>query len=282
LRLTEQGEVLADRYDDPEIAHRHLEQLVGSSILAAGAPGGEPSPSWLERMDCMADKALKHYRQLVELDGFVEFFRNATPISEIEQLPIGSRPSRRKPGGGLADLRAIPWVFSWTQSRCLLPAWFGLGASLEQWNDDAEIFSHLREMYQQWPFFRGMIDNAELALAKSDLGVSQSYAALAKDLPNGTVIASMIQDEYMRSVNAVCKITGQDSMLDGTPWLKESIRVRNYFVDPLNLIQIELMRRHQLSANGDGENVTDTEVEEKRHLMRLSINGIAAGMRTSG
>ena len=282
LRLTEQGEVLADRYDDPEIAHRHLEQVVGSSLLAAGTPGGAPESAWLQRMEEMSEKALGHYRQLVELEGFVDFFRRATPISEIEQLPIGSRPSRRKPGGGLSDLRAIPWVFSWTQSRCLLPAWFGLGASLEQWSGDPVALQQLQEMYQRWPFFRGMIDNAELALAKSDQGVSQLYATLAESLPEGATIGKMIQEEYKSSANAICTITRQKEMLDGTPWLKESIRVRNYFVDPLNLIQIELMRRQQSIASDEKSQLSEAEQEEQRHLMRLSINGIAAGMRTSG
>ena len=137
-------------------------------------------------------------------------------------------------------------------------------------------------MYQHWPFFRGMIDNAELALVKSDQGVSQLYAALAEDVQNGAVIGSMIQEEYARSVVAVCKITKQKELLDGTPWLKESIRVRNYFVDPLNLIQIELMRRQQALFSDSGTQLSDSEQEEQRHLMRLSINGIAAGMRTSG
>ncbi len=131
LRLTEQGEVLADRYDDPDIAHRHLEQVVGSSLLAAGNPSPPPADGWEQLMQQMSSQALRHYRDLVEQPGFVEFFRTVTPISEIEQLPIGSRPSRRKPGGGLADLRAIPWVFSWTQSRCLIPAWYGLGTAMQ-------------------------------------------------------------------------------------------------------------------------------------------------------
>ena len=282
LRLTEQGEVLADRYDDPEIAHRHLEQVVGSSLLAAGAPRGEPSVRWQELMEEMASRALSHYRSLVEQEGFVEFFRNATPISEIEQLPIGSRPSRRKPGGGLSDLRAIPWVFSWTQSRCLLPAWFGLGAAIEQWDDQSEVIAELREMYQSWPFFRAMIDNAELALAKSDLGVAELYAELAVGTTDGAPIASMINEEFADSIKAVCQITQQHSMLDGTPWLKEPIRVRNFFVDPLNLIQVELMRRQQQFMKDGESTLSDAEQEEHRHLMRLSINGIAAGMRTSG
>ena len=282
LRLTEQGEVLADRYDDSEIAHRHLEQVVGSSLLAAGIPRGEPKESWLSCMDQMADLSLRHYRELVELDGFVDFFRSATPISEIEQLPIGSRPSRRKPGGGLSDLRAIPWVFSWTQSRCLLPAWFGLGSALKQLTGQADGLQSLKEMYDDWPFFRAMIDNAELALVKSDLGVSTLYAELASKTNNGTRIASMIRDEYSQAIEVVCKITGQQALLDGTPWLKESIRIRNYFVDPLNLIQVELMRKQHAQLESKGADLSESGQDEQRHLMRLSINGIAAGMRTSG
>ena len=292
LRLTEQGEVLADRYDDSEIAHRHLEQVVGSSLLAAGKPNakdcseeqlGVTKRARHQEMDRLSELALRHYRKLVELDGFVEFFRKATPISEIEQLPIGSRPSRRKPGGGLSDLRAIPWVFSWTQSRCLLPAWFGIGTALEtQSQDRPEAMENLREMYRTWDFFRAMIDNAELALAKSDLSVLRRYASLAKETSSGETIAKMIQEEYTKSVEAICEITGQKAMLDGTPWLRESIRVRNYFVDPLNLIQIELMQRNAFKHGDSSDIPSDSEQEERRHLMRLSINGIAAGMRTSG
>ena len=247
-----------------------------------GIPRGEPKESWLSCMDQMANLSLRHYRELVELDGFVDFFRSATPISEIEQLPIGSRPSRRKPGGGLSDLRAIPWVFSWTQSRCLLPAWFGLGSALKQLTGQADGLQSLKEMYDDWPFFRAMIDNAELALVKSDLGVSTLYAELASKTNNGTRIASMIRDEYSQAIEVVCKITGQQALLDGTPWLKESIRIRNYFVDPLNLIQVELMRKQHAQLESKGADLSESGQDEQRHLMRLSINGIAAGMRTSG
>ncbi len=282
LRLTEQGEVLSDRYDDPEIAHRHLEQVVGSSLLAVGMPSAAPLSEWERLMDEMSAHALDCYRHLVEQDGFVAFFRAATPISEIEQLPIGSRPSRRKPGGGLADLRAIPWVFSWTQSRCLLPAWYGLGSAIERVNGEASSDLRLQEMYRQWPFFRAMIDNAELALAKSDIEVAKLYAELTTDSDEQHPIASLISDEYSKSSTAVCAITQQDELLDGTPWLKDSIRVRNCFVDPLNLIQVDLMRRNRSRLQKQGSESAQSDQDEHRHLMRLSINGIAAGMRTSG
>lgn len=288
LRLTEQGEVLSDRYDDPNIAHRHLEQVVGSALLAAGQPCPPPPPEWGQLMERMSANALRKYRELVEQPGFVDFFRTVTPIAEIEQLPIGSRPSRRKPGGGLSDLRAIPWVFSWTQSRCLLPAWYGMGTAMQEQIQDATSLEQLQGMYQRWPFFRAMVDNAELALAKSDLDVAEQYAALATDDPSHHPIAALIAAEFRLSVKAVCALTGREGLLDGTPWLKESIRVRNRFIDPLNLIQVELMRRRKSLAQGGCESAgeaateTDSAQEEHRHLMRLSINGIAAGMRTSG
>jgi phosphoenolpyruvate carboxylase len=276
MRLTEQGEVLADRYDDPAIAHRHLEQVVWSSLLAAGSPAAAPADQWLRIMSEASGKSFGHYRELIEQAGFIEFFRLVTPISEIEQLPIGSRPSRRKPGGGLSDLRAIPWVFSWTQSRCLLPAWYGIGASMHAMISDDQQLQTLRTMYQKWPFFRALVDNAELALAKSDLSVAVHYANLASDKPSLSKIANLIETEYKAAYDVILTLTGQSELLDGTPWLKESIRVRNRFIDPLNLIQVELLRR------GRCEGLSEHDAEELRHLTRLSINGVAAGMRTSG
>lgn len=276
LRLTEQGEVLADRYDDPAIAHRHLEQVVWSSLLAAGEPAHSESTCWSDTMERLSATSFTKYRELLQQPAFVEFFRVATPVSEIEQLPIGSRPARRKADGGLADLRAIPWVFSWTQSRCLLPAWYGLGTAMRSATNDERQLEELQQMYQQWPFFRALIDNAELALAKSDLEIASEYAALAAGDDSLSTIASMIAAEYRESCRVVLALTGRLELLDGTPWLKESIRVRNRFIDPLNLIQVELLRRgQQPEREGD-------DTEERRHLTRLSINGIAAGMRTSG
>lgn len=273
IRITEQGEVLSDRYEDPEIAHRHLEQLVWSSLLAAGCTADPAPTEWESMTDQLAERSFSAYRHLVEQTGFVDFFRRATPLSEIEQLPIGSRPSRRKPGGGLDDLRAIPWVFSWTQARCLLPAWYGMGTALSELLSDTGSLESLRTMYKEWPFFRATIDNAELALAKADMGIAKEYFDLVSDDQSLVQIGQMVTEEYERASKAVLAIAGNDELLDGIGWLKESIRVRNRFIDPLNLIQIELLRR----AAGDS-----SENEELRHLNRLAINGIAAGMRTSG
>jgi len=276
LRLTEQGEVLADRYDDATIAHRHLEQMVGSSLLAAGVGPSSESEKWHPVMAKLAETSLASYRELLSHDGFVDFFRQVTPLSEIEQLPIGSRPSRRKSGGDLSDLRAIPWVFSWTQTRCLIPAWFGLGTAISTLASDPEVHRTLTDMYQQWTFFRAVIDNAELALAKSDPDIAAWYMDLASGAGTPNRIAQRLNEEFARSRESVLMLTGQKELLDQTPWLKESIRVRNRYIDPLNLIQVELLRRRS-RLDDDVE-----QTEELRHLTRLSINGIAAGMRTSG
>ena len=278
IRLTEQGEVLADRYDDPRIAHRHLEQLVWSSLLATGMPSKEVPAAWSSAIEQLGRVSFDVYRELIEQPGFVDFFRRATPISEIEQLPIGSRPSRRRGGSDLRDLRAIPWVFSWTQSRCLVPAWYGLGSSVSAMLLDANAEALLQRMYREWPFFRATIANAELALAKTDLSVASRYAQLANDSETLARIGSMIAREYEQAKSSVLTITQQDELLDGTPWLKESIRVRNRYIDPLNLTQIELLRRNTLREGTDAGEME----EELRHLLRLSIKGLATGMRTSG
>ena len=276
MRLTEQGEVLADRYDDPAIAYRHLEQVIWSSLLAAGNPAPSPSDEWMDTMDQISVSSFVHYRQLLEQPGFVEFFRCVTPISDIEQLPIGSRPSRRIQGGGLSELRAIPWVFSWTQSRCLLPAWFGMGFAMKPLLDDPQQRVLLKSMYREWPFFRALVDNAELALAKSDMQIASHYSELAADQPALEPIREMIAKEFEVACNVVLQLTGHNELLDSTPWLKESIRVRNRFIDPLNLTQVELMRRSRQ------QNLSEQQSEELRQLTRLTINGVAAGMRTSG
>ena len=188
-------------------------------------------------------------RSLIDLPNFVDFFRHSTPISEIEQLPIGSRPSRRRGGNSLNDLRAIPWVFSWTQARCLVPAWFGIGTAIEELLTDPQTLERLQEMYRDWPFFRATIDNAELAMCKTDLGILQRYAELAQDLDPQSQIGNLIATEFERSKSVLLTITGNQELLDGTAWLQDSIQMRNRYIDPLNLIQIELLKRIQQSED---------------------------------
>jgi len=282
LRLTEQGEVLSDRYDDPIVAHRHLEQVIWSSLIATGEPPSPDKPEWIDVMKSLADESYQKYRELVELPNFVDFFRQATPIAEVEKLPIGSRPARRKSSNSLDDLRAIPWVFSWTQSRCLIPAWYGIGSAIKALLQDTgrqESQSRLllQAMYREWPFFQATVDNAELALAKTDLSIAEHYANLADDSTTLTNVATRISEELLQTRDAILLITENDELLDGTPWLKESIRIRNRYIDPLNLIQVEMLRR---TRNYSG--TSEEHVAELRHLTRLTIKGLAAGMRTSG
>ena len=277
LRLTEQGEVLAERYDDPHVAHRHLEQVVWSVLMASTHDSGPQPDAWRSTMQGLADSALDAYRQLVDHAGFVPFFRTATPIAAIEGLRIGSRPAKRKRGDRIEDLRAIPWVFSWTQCRCLLPAWYGLGAAVTQLlNESQDATDLLCDMYENWPFFRATIDNSTLAVAKSNLPVFRRYAALAEQ-DEATEIADMLYDEFERTRQAILTITGCDELLDDIPWLKRSIVVRNGYVDPLNFVQVELMRR----ANA-AQDFSEEEAAELGRLTQRAIKGVAAGMRTTG
>ncbi len=280
LRITEQGEVLAERYDDPRIAHRHLEQMTWATLLVSAAPSATPDPRWVETMDALAADSRAAYRELVESSGFLTFFDEATPIGEIEGLPIGSRPARRRGARTLDRLRAIPWVFAWTQGRFMLPVWYGLGAAVEALlARDPEALGRLREMYARWPFFEAMVGNAELGLAKADLGIARVYASLVNDPAVRDPMWARLTAEYARSHRAVCAVTRAGALLEGTPWLRRSIDVRNPFVDPLNFVQIVQMRRLREAAPDPG---LDEAEEGPRRLVRLSIQAIAAGLRTTG
>jgi phosphoenolpyruvate carboxylase len=257
-----------------------------ATLLVSKRKGRNPPAMWRDAMQRAADAAFKAYRGLIEDPGFVDYFASATPIDSIESLQIGSRPARRRAGDkprDLSCLRAIPYTFAWTQSRHLLTAFFGLGSGLivaagggDGGDDEREDWSVFREMYAEWPFFRAVIDNAELALAKCDTAIAGAYAALVVDRDAGDHIYTKFRDEYARSRHAILQVTGQEELLAGVPWLQRSITVRNPYVDALNLIQVELMRR--LRAPG----AADAERETLAELLRLSIQGVAAGLRTTG
>ena len=277
LRLTEQGEVLAERYDDVQIAERHLEQVSWATLMASTSRRHVPPAPWTELMARLATRSFTVYRELVGQPGFIGYFADTTPIDDIENLPIGSRPARRRgPDGGrsLDDLRAIPWVFAWTQSRCMIPAWYGLGTALvEVKYEDRHAWQAIRDMYREWPFFQATIDNATLALAKADMYIAQRYSELATDADARRRIWQLIAAERDRARQAILDIVGGGELLATTPWFQRSIETRNPYVDPLNLIQIEFLRRRR--------NGTATD-EGSRDLPRLCVQGIAAGMRTTG
>ena len=279
LRMTEQGEVLADRYDDPRIAGRHLEQVIWATLAASVQPLTPPRPEWTAAMEELSRDALAAYRALVEEPCFLSYFEQATPIREIESLPIASRPAHRHGARGLSDLRAIPWVFAWTQNRCMIPAWYGLGSAFHAYaRTHQDGWKTLRSMYEGWPFFRATIDNAVLALAKSDMDIGRAYAGLVDDPATRQRIWGMIESEYEASRQAVLATNGQPGLLEEVPWLQNSIRLRNPNTDPLNLLQVEWLRRLR-----EAERRADEAAQaECRELLRLTIEGVAAGMRTTG
>jgi phosphoenolpyruvate carboxylase len=277
--MTEQGEVLADRYDDPHIAARHLEQVIWATLAASVKPLSPPRARWREAMQELATEALAAYRGLIDQPGFLAFFEQATPIREIESLPIASRPAHRRGIRSLADLRAIPWVFAWTQNRCMIPAWYGIGSAFQCFARAHEDgWSTLQEMYEGWPFFRATLDNAVLALAKSEMEIGRMYAQLVEDGEIRERIWGLIAAEYARSREAALKTNGHADLLEEIPWLKRSITLRNPNTDPLNLVQVEWLRRLR-EAEQEGNVPRQTECRE---LLRLTIEGVAAGMRTTG
>ncbi len=260
IRITEQGEVISLKYADPVIAERNLEQLV-TAVLDAHLLHTERFSEarvseWEAYAAELAQSSREHYRALVyETPEFVSFFRQATPIDLIEQLRLGSRPSRRENPSefNLADLRAIPWVFAWTQSRQFVPAWYGLGWALEQFaaRPNCRGLDRLREMYRAWPFFAGLLDNAEISLAKTDLYIASRYAARVRPKQLGGAIFRRIEEEFRRSVHWVLEVNGAPHLVARQPVLAESIRLRNPYVDPLNFLQIRFLdewRRSPLSA----------------------------------
>ncbi len=279
LRLTEQGEVLAERYDDTQIAFRHLEQVAWATLTASALPGVDVKPAWRDMIEELSQRSYAAYRELVDQPGFIQFFASATPIDEIENLPIGSRPSRRRGERSLGDLRAIPWVFSWTQNRCLIPAWYGLGTALSEVKyRDRTRWNTVCEMYRSWPFMQATIENAVLALAKADMSVAHHYADLEEDADIRHRCWSLIAAERDRTRQALLDMVGGDELLGTNPWFRSSIDARNPYIDPLNLIQVDLLRRRrELPADA-----SDTDREQLRDMLRLTVQGIAAGMRTTG
>jgi phosphoenolpyruvate carboxylase len=274
--MTEQGEVIADRYGHPGIAERHLEQVI-HAVLHTSFPGegDQPEPAWMAILDQLAPAACRHYRDLIYDDpDFLDYFRQATPIEEIVQLKIGSRPSKRGRSTSLDQLRAIPWVFSWMQCRHTLPGWYGFGGSIHEYlRDNSDDLKTLQQMYREWPFWRTFIDNTQMILAKADMTIARLYADLVDDQALADRIYGQIVDDYEKALDAVRKITGQGQMLEAMPILSRSIERRNPYVDPLSFIQLVLLKRLR---SGDGP------AEETLTGVLESINGIASGLKNTG
>jgi phosphoenolpyruvate carboxylase len=280
LRITEQGEVISLKYANPAIAERNLEQLVTAvlhaHLLHFRRVEVSRIPEWETYARELAASSRACYRQLVDqTPGFVSYFRQATPIDLIERIRLGSRPSRRFRSNNLHDLRAIPWVFAWTQSRHLLPAWYGLGYALEKFiaqhaDNGLEL---LRRMYEGWPFFTILINNAEASLAKTDLYIASRYASLVRPRNLGESIFSRIQEEYERSVRGVLEVSGSTRLLERQPVLAESIRLRNPYVDPLNFLQTRFLGKWRRAPD---------QQPEILHLLQITVGGIAFGLKSTG
>jgi phosphoenolpyruvate carboxylase len=277
FRLTEQGEVIASRYSNPALAHRHLEQIV-HAVLLASAPI-EPAQAnvpgeWRQALDVMAAAGQQAYRSLVyETPGFIQFWQEATPIDEIKRLHIGSRPAARAQIGAVEQIRVIPWVFSWMQSRFNLPGWYSLGSGLKAFTDKAL----LHEMYTGWPFFRTLLDNSEASLLKADMDIAALYVDLVTDRELAVRIFASIRNEFKHTRQAVLSISGHQSLMELEPLTQDAVRLRDPYIDPLNYIQIEMLRRLRRLPDQDG-----ADARTLREVIVLTINGIAAGLKNTG
>lgn len=277
IRITEQGEVIASKYLNPEVGRRNLEILAAATLEATLLQPTDPAPrpEYLAAMEVLSTHAYRAYRNLVyETPGFERFFWESTVIGEIGKLNIGSRPASRKSSTRIEDLRAIPWVFSWAQCRLMLPGWYGFGAAVKAWlaGRPADGMTVLKTMYREWPFFEGLLSNMDMVLAKSDIAIASRYAELVTDPALRKAIFSRLRSEWGDTIEALLSIMGHKTLLEANPLLVRSIRHRFPYLDPLNHMQLELLKRYRA---GDA----DESVVQGIHL---TINGIAAGLRNSG
>lgn len=272
IRITEQGEVIAAKFGTPETAAANLEAMASASVLATLEPERIPAADhtrFANAMDAISTHAFNAYRDLVYgTPKFVDFFRQMTPIAEIATLKIGSRPASRKASDAIEDLRAIPWVFSWSQARVMLPGWYGVGDALGEFEDRGL----LREMAQAWPFFKYVLANMEMVLAKSDMAIAAEYAQLVEDKDLAKSVFARISGGWQKTHDTLLDTTGQGFLLEHNPKLDASIRLRLPYIEPLNLLQLELLKRHR--ANEHDERIAEG--------IKLSINAIATALRNSG
>ncbi len=278
IRITEQGEVISSKYSNPEIGRRNLETLIAATLEATlldHPHDADGNPEYMRIMEELSLDAFSSYRKLVyETPGFTEYFFTTTPIREIAELNIGSRPSSRKASDRIEDLRAIPWVFSWGLNRTLLPGWFGYGSAVKQFiarEGDAGL-ARLRTMYKSWPFFRGLISNMDMVLSKTDMGIASSYSELVEDVALRERIFGAIENEWETTVTMLFAVTGNTTLLQDNPAFARSLLTRTPYIDPLNHLQVALLQRYRAG---------DNDVLLKRAI-HLTINGIATGLRNSG
>ncbi len=287
IRITEQGEVLNWKYSDVVLAERNLELMIAASLDAMARPDvkllaktenpfcltGELKPEWEAALDELSQDSYEFYRaEIIDDPDVFVYFEQGTPMAELEHARIGSRPVRRTGKRTFADLRAIPWVFGWMQSRHLVPAWFGVGHALEKFAAKPGGLEQLKAMTKSFPLMLDIVRNVEMALAKSDFGIARLYASLVEDAALRDRVFDKLKAEFDRTRALILMVTGQDELLQTNPVLARSIRLRNPYVDPLSLIQVELIRRKRAGEDNEAMN----------RAIASTINGIAAGLRNTG
>jgi phosphoenolpyruvate carboxylase len=276
FKITEQGEVLNWKYAEPILAERSIELMVAASLEALVRPDGPKigeDAQWEGAMEELSQTAYTFYRaNIAENSEVMTYFEQSTPVTELQNVKIGSRPAKRKQTRSLEDLRAIPWVFGWMQSRCLLPAWFGVGHALEQVTQRSDGLGTLRRMFKEFPLFNDLLGNVEMGLAKADFNIARLYSKLVTDEPLRERVFTTLESEFRRTCKLVLEITGQSELLENNPILARSIRLRNPYVDPMSIVQAELLRRKR-----GGEQSAELD-----YVLGATINGIAAGLRNTG
>jgi phosphoenolpyruvate carboxylase len=278
LRVTEQGEMVSTNYANETIARRHLEEMVSAVILSSSRSSQEPIPtSFHSTMERIAEVGYAAYRNFVTDPAFVSFYQQFTPIGELSTLNIGSRPTKRGAARGIEDLRAVPWVFSWTQNRCVFPTWYGVGTALATYQASGiDSMATLQRMFASWRFFSNIIANCEMTLAKTDPLIMQRYGELVIEPEIRDRLLNKLLAEHALTIEMICAITQQNELLDSQPLLKDTLFIRRHYLDPLSYLQVDLLKRYRSLEEGDAER------GEILRAIQLSINGIASGMKNTG
>jgi phosphoenolpyruvate carboxylase len=282
LRITEQGEVLNFKYADEVLAERNLELMIAASLDALARPNardpkghftGILKPEWEAALNALSELSFGFYRKhILDDPGVVTYFEQSTPVGELEHAKIGSRPARRNASPLLGDLRAIPWVFGWTQSRLLVPAWFGVGYAVDQYLAQPGALGLLQSMAREFPLFIDLVRNVEMALGKVDLATARLYSSLVEDAKLRERVYDLFEAEFHRTVRAVLAVTRQTELLETNQVLAHSIKLRNPYVDPMHLIQVDMLRRKRAGEN----------TPEVNRAIAATISGISAGLRNTG